>query len=638
MKLDIRSKVVLTTAIILFLAVSLISSVSIFNSREIILSNTLNKEMPATMGEIANSINTDLQIPIAVSRVMATDQDYKQFLLEGELEQAKLIGYLKQLKEEFDATTAFYISDSSGNYYTADGILTQVRADDPGFSWFYGFKNSGKEFALAMDVDNSTQKMTLFVNYRVEIDGQFKAIAGVGFSVDSVRDLVQRYKIAQSGEVFLADAEGVVTVHSDREMIGKNYLESHGIEKNQLLTQSHYQSLELEKNGVSHILATTYLPSLEWYIVADVPEDEILMELNSLTYTLMALGLVIAVVFLVIVTVIIKYLISPFSQMAGLLEDIGKGGGDLTIRLDDSRSDEVGRMARGYNNFVEYLSDTLKQVSTVGDTLLGSVSDIDNKTGSMAGELAQQTSNTEQVATAIDEMGATAKEIAQNAQSAAENSQQAEGLATEGTQAVAKTLDSVNHTTVQLAETTSLVNQLAEETGSIDSVLEVIRSVSEQTNLLALNAAIEAARAGEHGRGFAVVADEVRTLASRSHDSTEEIQETIGKLQELTKRVVDSIGKSVDMSDISLKEASVSGEHLEQIVQNMNQISEMNFQIASATEEQSNVVSEITPHVSAIASVAKHNSNGLEETSTDCQQLKALATQLSQLVANFKTK
>lgn len=636
MQLDIRSKVVLTTAIMILSAVTVISSVSIWSGRNIILTNTLEKELPSAIGEIANSINTDLQIPIAVSRVMATNTDNKQFLQDGEQNIEQMTRYLAQLKKEFDATTAFYISDATGNYYTADGILTTVMKGDPDSSWFYEFKNGLLPFAVVMDVDSSNQQMTLFVNYKVIDNGQFKAIAGVGFAVDNVRDLIQGYKIGETGEVFLINGEGVVTVHPDKNMIGKNYFTEKGINKEKLLTKSNYQSYQTAQDGASSIVAASYLADLDWYIIADISEEEVFTELNSLTYTLIVLGLIIAIVFLILVTVIVNYLISPFNKMALLLEEIGKGGGDLTIRLDDKRNDEVGRMATGYNNFVEYLSDVLKQVCSVGDELLTSISYIDKKTEQMTSELSGQTSNTEQVATAIDEMGATAKEIASNAQTAADGSREAEKRATQGTQSVIKTLESVNQTTSQLADTTKLVTQLVNETDAIDSVLEVIRSVSDQTNLLALNAAIEAARAGEQGRGFAVVADEVRTLASRSHDSTEEIKTTIEKLKEQTQIVVNSIAKSVEMSDTSLSEASISGEHLEQIVVNMNQISEMNFQIASATEEQSNVVGEITPHISAIANVSRCNSEGLNETSQDCQKLKITAKKLNQLVANFK--
>ena len=636
MKLDIRSKVVAASAIVIVLAIALVSTFSIINTRDIVLANTLEKQLPAVMGEVANSINTDLQRPIAVSRLLATNPDYKRFLLNGEQDSANLSNYLRSIKDEFGATSSFYVSDITGNYYTADGILTKVTANDPSFSWFYRFKESRKLFAAIINVDAANGKMTLFVNYRVEIDGQFKALAGVGFAIDNMAELIKRYKIGENGIVFLVDGEGEIAAHPDSDKVGENYFTQIGIDKSSLLTQQSFESYELHNAGKHSLLASSYLADLGWSIVADVPYDDVYGQLDSLTYKLVLLGVIIAAVFLVFVTLVITRLISPFSHMTKLLEQIGQGGGDLTIRLDESRTDEVGRMARGYNKFVGHLADILRQVSSAADELQNSVRDVDVKTSEMTSELGVQTENTEQVATAIDEMGATARDIANNAQSAADYSKAAERLASQGTESVVQTLETVNSTTSQLTETTDLVHQLSDNTDSIDDILEVIRSVSEQTNLLALNAAIEAARAGEHGRGFAVVADEVRSLASRSHESAEEIKTTIESFKQQTQVVVQSIAETVELSQSSLVQATKSGEHLEEIVDNMTQVNEMNFQIASATEEQSNVVGEITPHVAAIAQVANHNASRLNDMANDSQQLNEMASKLNELVANFK--
>ena len=636
MKLDIRSKVVAASALVILLAITIISAFSITKSRSIILSNTMEKELPAVIGKIVNSIDRDLQRPIAVSRSIATNPDYKHFLASGEQDSEQLTNYLKAIKDEFQASASFYVSDVTGNYYTSEGILTKVTPDNPDFFWFYGFKNSGKPFAVVINIDEANGKMTLFVNYRVEINGQFKALAGVGFAVDNIRQLVTQYKIGDSGEVFLIDGEGKIAVHADANMVGQSYFDNVGVDADLLMTKQSYQSYEHTQGDRQHLIATSYLNDLGWYVVADVPHKDIFGQLNSLSYSLALIGVVMAVLFLVFITLVITRLISPFRHMTKLLEAVGQGGGDLTKRLDDSRTDEVGRMARGYNNFVEHLAGILRQVSATADTLQHSVDHVDSKTSEMTAELSVQSQNTEQVATAIDEMGITAREIAGNAQSAADYSKNAESLATQGTESVVATLATVNNTTSQLAETTALVNTLSDNTESIDAILEVIRSVSEQTNLLALNAAIEAARAGEHGRGFAVVADEVRSLASRSQASAEEIKSTIETFKAQTQVVVQSIAQSVEMSNTSLMQATQSGEHLQEIVTNMSKVNEMNFQIASATEEQSNVVDEITPHVTAIAEVSHHNATNLDEVAGDSQQLSKMAKNLNELVANFK--
>lgn len=169
----------MTSAAIIVLAISITSTFSIVKSRNIILSNTMEKELPAVMGELANSINTDLQVPIVVSRVMANNEDSKRFLLGGEKNITAMSDYLAAIKTEFNATSSYYISDATGNYYTSDGILTKVDPNNPAFSWFYSFKASNNPFAIVMNTDDANNKMTLLVNYRVEINGKFKGLTGI---------------------------------------------------------------------------------------------------------------------------------------------------------------------------------------------------------------------------------------------------------------------------------------------------------------------------------------------------------------------------------------------------------------------------------------------------------------------------
>ena len=315
---------------------------------------------------------------------------------------------------------------------------------------------------------------------------------------------------------------------------------------------------------------------------------------------------------------------------------MAKGGGDLTQRLDDSRYDEVGQIARGYNQFVQYLSQLLQSVSDTGKEISSSIENVDQLARSMEQEIKQQTSKIEQVATAIHEMGASSDEIAQSADGAATSAASASEAITTGHQSVTATYESVENMNKQLSDTDVVVAQLAQDANSIDTVLDVISGVSEQTNLLALNAAIEAARAGEQGRGFAVVADEVRTLASRSQSSTEEIRVIIDKLQKRTDAVVNAIATSSELGKTCQSEASHSEQQLTAISANVSEMNAINMQIASATSQQSSVINEISPHVTSIAEIARQSDAMVEQTARDCHQLKQKADHLSGLVSQFK--
>ena len=496
--------------------------------------------------------------------------------------------------------------------------------------------SSGQQYELSLDIDEASKIPTLFINYLMKVDGVPSAVAGVGLSLENMSQSIRQYRLGEQGLIFLADEKGVIKLHPDTNKIGKN-ISSLGLQDSKtLLTKSDFSSTEYENNGVEMLVASRYIPAIGWHLIAEIPSEEVFGALHEVTWNLVLMGLIIAVVIALFSTWFINILISPFGQLAEMLEQIGKGGGDLTLRLDDSRHDEAGRMAKGYNQFVSYLAELLQRVSSTGNELYSAIERIDNQAKGMESDIVEQVSKIEQIATAMHEMGMTAEEIAASANNAAENAQTADTAVQQGSNSVQQTISSVTKMSEQLQTTSATISQLAEDANSIDTVLEVIRSVSEQTNLLALNAAIEAARAGEQGRGFAVVADEVRTLASRSHQSTEEIRAIIEKLQMKTREVVDAIAQSTELSSNSQQEASYSGDHIHSIADNITVMNDMNLQIATATEEQSKVVGEINPHVTAIADISRENSEVVKQTSNGCGELRDMALQLNELVSRFK--
>lgn len=326
----------------------------------------------------------------------------------------------------------------------------------------------------------------------------------------------------------------------------------------------------------------------------------------------------------------------PINEAVHAMEDLAEGEGDLTRRLDEKGKSEIALMAKGFNNFAGKVQALVSQVASSIENLSNVVSDVSNIVDQTQTGSQQQRQQTEQVATAITEMTATVQEVASNANLAADSAQQADDNAKSGQKIVGDTVSSINSLAGEIETGSNVINKLSQDAQSIGSVLDVIKGIAEQTNLLALNAAIEAARAGEQGRGFAVVADEVRTLASRTQESTTEIESMIDSLQVQARAAVTAITQGQEKAKVSVEYASKAGDALNEITNSVATITSMNIQIATASEEQSAVAEEINQNVVNISHVADENADASNQLSTSSQDLAQLASELQDLVSQFK--
>lgn len=353
--------------------------------------------------------------------------------------------------------------------------------------------------------------------------------------------------------------------------------------------------------------------------------------IGSITSSLIALAIIVFLALLVV-----RGIIRPLKSAVTAMDGIASGDGDLTQRLEVSGKDELSQLATAFNSFADQVQALVQRVRESAETLSSTTGELNHVMTEAEQGVERQKSESDQVATAMNEMTAAAQEVAGNASEASDAANRATAQVSDAQGLVYQAIEVIGGLSSQVEEGVRVIEKLGTDSRQIDSVLEVIRAIADQTNLLALNAAIEAARAGEAGRGFAVVADEVRTLASRTQQSTQEIQATIERLQQGAAQAVTLIGAISDRSEATVAETREVDEALKRIAQAVGTITDMNTQIASAAEEQTSVSETINQNVHEIVAISEQTAQGTRQAGEATQRLTNLAGELSREVSRYR--
>ncbi len=369
----------------------------------------------------------------------------------------------------------------------------------------------------------------------------------------------------------------------------------------------------------------------------DMPIQVMKNNAASIVYSTLFAGIFALILVFIAILFTYKFFIgNKLEKINNALIDIVEGEGDLTQRLDDKGNDEISQIARSFNQFADSLQGTMKQVQNASNSLTITSDELLSITKQTNTAIEQQEQNSEQASIDVQQLNSQSQEVAELTEQATLATKKSEEAANRGNITISTTIGSVDQLTSNVNSAALIIDQLQNDSNNIGGVLEVIQGIAEQTNLLALNAAIEAARAGEQGRGFAVVADEVRTLAARTQDSTHEIQQMIENLQSASKKAYDSMQSNSKYSDDALDQIEESCIVLSEIKESVSEINAINQKIAIATQQQMQASESLNSKVSQISDKSQENSQLSNDTRTHAESLDTLASQLQQLIASFK--
>ncbi|EKO3580100.1 methyl-accepting chemotaxis protein [Vibrio metschnikovii] len=552
--------------------------------------------------------------------------------------QPDVVPFLQQARKAGGFDDIFF-GTVNGEMYRSHPERNRADYDPRTRLWYRDAANAGKQIITTAYQDAITNALLVTIAEPIRHNGQLRGVVGADVLIDQLISDVLSIDAGDNAYTMLIDTQdGYFLAHPDKRLLLKpvSSLDS-ALTMNAIQQAANSRQLmTLNHNGQESLFYFDRVADTPWVFAVQMDKNTEFAAHTQLLTGLLITAIFITLIVVLIVSWLVSFLFRDLLRVSKALEEIATGDGDLTQRLEPRSYDEVGQLANNFNIFVGNMHTMVSKLSEVS----ASLSSQSHMTAAHAEErsarIRMQQDEINMVATAINEMAAATQEIANNSEHTAQNSSEAVTACVDGSKQVSQTQNSILSLAKEVQVATGVIQELEEHGNQISTILSTIQGIAEQTNLLALNAAIEAARAGEQGRGFAVVADEVRVLSQRTHASTKEIQTMIEMLQGTTGKAVGIMNDSRMLADTSVDDAHSAAASLMQIHHAVERISDMATQIASAAEEQASVTSEITRNTVGIRDVSNDLAEEAHEAAAQAAELSQLSYQLDQEIRRFK--
>lgn len=604
MSFSITNKLVLISVTAVASVVAVVIALSYINSSTLIENKVRNEILPARIQAITAELQKELQPLLTMSIGMSSDLEKMPQVNTGAAtaeDDQKIVEYLTSVKNVYNTSAAFFASSISERYYVYTKFLKVLSKDNEKDRWFYDLIESRKPYLFNLDLDENTGMLSVFLNYMVkDHNGRLLGVAGVGNSLENLTNRINSFNQSDTGKVYLVNERGEIvlgggdkkakTIYSDNSVVMKRILDSRDFEIHRIV-----------RNGESYIAGSYYISNIGWHMLMEIPEAAVLKDAGRLAIMAVIICLVCIPLFSLLLAVLVRRIMRPLRIISKQLLELD---GDLTFRADYAeKKDEIGAIARGVNSFIEKLQNLIVGSKETSEQMYELSQNIEKSSETAAVSLDRQKKSTDAFVESISQLSQSASGMALNAEEVAKTTNDAAEVTNRGTEQVKIMIGSMNNVTQRVDTAVLKVGALNEAAQQIKMILSVISSISEKTSLLALNAAIEAARAGDAGRGFAVVADEIRTLATRTKNSTVEISQVIGELQDSTSELNCFMLESQTDTKETMEIASQTALLLKEIADLTGRINGMITQMSATAEEQSVVTGTLSEQSGEIAKI-----------------------------------